>query len=125
MAKEHTKKRGRPKKDINYETVEKLASIFCTQEEVASFLNISISVLQHDERFKTVHKKGIQTAKMSLRRLQWKHAQANPGMAMFLGKNYLGQTDKHEHEVTFPRGTNIVRPERKGGNGRKNHTSTS
>ena len=32
---------GRPKIEIDYVTVEKLANIQCTQEEIASFLGIS------------------------------------------------------------------------------------
>jgi hypothetical protein len=31
-----------------------------------------------------------------LRRLQWKQAEHNPTMAIFLGKQYLGQADKVE-----------------------------
>ena len=63
---------GRPKKEIDYEMVEKLASIQCTQEEIANFLNISVRTLQRDKEFCRIYKKGIDNGKMSLRRIQYK-----------------------------------------------------
>lgn len=87
---------GRPKKEIDYVMVEKLASIMCTQEEIASFLGLSVKTLQRDEEFSRVYKKAQETGKMSLRRIQWKLAEKNTAMAIWLGKQYLGQTDKVE-----------------------------
>ena len=84
---------GRPKKLIDYKTVEKLASIQCTQEEIANFLDLSVRTLQRDEEFCRVYKKGIENGKMSLRRIQYKLAENNTSMAIFLGKQYLGQKD--------------------------------
>jgi len=90
---------GRPKRVIDYETCEKLASIFCTQEEIATFLNISVSTLGHDKKFLQVHKKGLDIARMSLRRKQFKLADKSAAMCIFLGKNYLGQRDSHEIDI--------------------------
>lgn len=87
---------GRPKKEIDYATVEKLANIQCTQEEIASFLGISTRTLQRDEQFMELFNKGRESGKMSLRRIQWKHAEKSASMAMFLGKQYLGQRDNVE-----------------------------
>lgn len=84
---------GRPKKQIDYTMVEKLASIQCTQEEIANFLNISVRTLQRDEEFCRIYKKGIDNGKMSLRRIQYKLAEKNTAMAIWLGKQYLGQRD--------------------------------
>ena len=89
---------GRPKKEIDYDTVEKLASIQCTQEEIASFLNLSVRTLQRDEEFCRLYKKGQENGKMSLRRIQFKLAEKNTSMAIFLGKQYLGQKDMPELE---------------------------
>lgn len=89
-------KGGRPKKVIDYETVEKLASIMCTQEEIASFLDISTRTLQRNKEFCRIYKKGLESGKMSLRRSQFNMAQTNTTMAIWLGKQYLGQTDKNE-----------------------------
>ena len=87
---------GRPKIQIDYNTVEKLANIQCTQEEIASFLDISVRTLQRDEEFCRIYKKGQENGKMSLRRIQYKLAEKNTAMAIFLGKQYLGQRDNIE-----------------------------
>ena len=84
---------GRPKKEIDYELVDKLANIQCTQEEIASCLDLSVRTLQRDEEFCRIYKKGQENGKMSLRRMQFKLAEKNPTMAIFLGKQYLGQKD--------------------------------
>lgn len=89
---------GRPKKEIEYETVEKLASIQCTQEEIANFLELSVRTLQRDEEFCRIYKKGQDNGKMSLRRTQFKLAEKNPTMAIWLGKQYLGQRDNLDIE---------------------------
>lgn len=87
---------GRPKKEIDYEAVEKLANIQCTQEEIASFLGISTRTLQRDEQFMELFNRGRENGKMSLRRIQWKHAEKSATMAIWLGKQYLGQKDNIE-----------------------------
>ena len=87
---------GRPKKEIDYTTVEKLANIQCTQDEIASFLGISTRTLQRDEQFMELFNRGRENGKMSLRRIQWKHAEKSVPMAIWLGKQYLGQVDKVE-----------------------------
>lgn len=87
---------GRPKKNIDYEMVEKLASIMATQEEIATFLDISVRTLLRDEHFCHIYKKGLEGGKMSLRRQQFKLSETNPTMAIWLGKQYLGQTDKQD-----------------------------
>ena len=88
---------GRPKKEIDYTTVEKLANIQCTQDEIASFLGISTRTLQRDEQFMELFNRGRENGKMSLRRMQWKHAEKSVPMAIWLGKQYLGQRDKDEY----------------------------
>lgn len=89
---------ARPKKEIDYQAVEKLANIQCTQEEIASFLGLSVRTLQRDEEFCRIYKKGQDNGRMSLRRIQYKLADRNPTMAIWLGKQYLGQRDNIEVE---------------------------
>lgn len=84
---------ARPKIQIDYVTVEKLANIQCTQEEIANFLGISVRTLQRDDEFCRIYKKGQDNGKMSLRRMQYKLAEKNASMAIWLGKQYLGQRD--------------------------------
>lgn len=89
---------GRPKFKIDYDLAAKLAHIQCTQIEIANFLGCSVDTLQRDEKFCGIYKKGIEEGKASLRRLQWKGAEAgNATMLVWLGKQYLGQTDKMEN----------------------------
>ena len=88
---------ARPKIKIDYSIVEKLANIQCTQEEIANFLDISVRTLQRDEEFCRIYKKGQDNGRMSLRRYQYKLAEKNTAMAIWLGKQYLGQKDKLEY----------------------------
>lgn len=99
---------ARPKKEIDYQMVEKLASIMATQEEIATFLNISVRTLQRDKEFCRVYKKGLESGKMSLRRKQFKLADKNATMGIWLGKQYLGQKDKQEVEHSGAVGVTIV-----------------
>ena len=95
MAKPTGKPNGRPKKIIDYQLVEDLASIFCTQEEIASIMKCDVRTLQRDEEFCRLYIKNIDNAKSSLRRVQYKKAMSgNTTMLIWLGKQYLGQSDK-------------------------------
>ncbi len=90
-----TKKRtGRPKIKLDYELIEKLSHIQCTQSEIAGVLGVSIRTLQRDKEFNRIYKKGMQSGKVSLRRLQWKSAEKESvPMLIYLGKQYLGQRE--------------------------------
>lgn len=90
---------GRPKFKIDYDTVKKLASIMCTQQEIASFLGCSVDTLQRDQTFCDIYKEGKEHGKMSLRRMQWKLAEKSYAMAIFLGKQYLEQRDTYEYKA--------------------------
>ena len=92
------RKVGRPKFQIDYETVEKLAHIQCTKLEIANFLGCSVDTLDRDNNFAEHYKKGLDGGKMSLRRMQFKLAEKNSAMAIFLGKQYLGQRDIVEQQ---------------------------
>ena len=89
---------ARPKFQIDYNVVEKLANIQCTQQEIATFLGCHRDTLLRDEKFCDIYKKGLENGKMSLRRIQFKLAEKNTSMAIFLGKQYLGQKDMPEVE---------------------------
>ena len=97
--KEETKNKvGRPKIVLDYEAIEKLAGMMCTQEEIASYFDCDVRTLQRDEEFCRVYKKGLDKGKMSLRRKQYTMSDTNVTMAIWLGKQYLGQTDKVDNE---------------------------
>jgi len=100
---------GRPRFVIDYEAVEKLAMLQCTHEEIASFLGCSSDILAADSKFLGVHKEGMDKGKMSLRRHQWRALEAgNSTMLVWLGKQYLKQRDKFDHEVGGPGGGPMV-----------------
>lgn len=96
---------GRPKKEINKEQFEKLCGLQCTEEEVASFFDCSPDTIErfckreYKATFAEVFKKKRNIGKISLRRSQWKLAEKYPTMAIFLGKQFLDQTDKIEATV--------------------------
>jgi AraC-like DNA-binding protein len=84
---------ARPLKKIDPVQVEKLAMMFCTNEEIADVLGCSSDTLVR--RFAESLKKGRSHAKASLRRHQFKAASAgNAALLIWLGKQHLGQTDK-------------------------------
>lgn len=93
------KKMGRPKIVINQEHFESLCKIQCTLEEIAGFFKCSIDTIEryckdtYDETFAEAYKKHSQEGKISLRRSQFRLAEKNASMAIFLGKQYLGQRD--------------------------------
>lgn len=88
---------GRPKLKLDYSLIEKLALVHCTQEEIASVLDISVRTLQRDKEFCRIYKRGLDEGRRSLRRFQFASAaNGNVTMQIWLGKQYLGQKDKIE-----------------------------
>lgn len=90
---------GRPKIQIDNEQFKKLCELQCTKEEIAGFFNCSEDTIEnyckneYGECFSQVFKKLSYSGKMSLRRYQFELAKHNASMAIFLGKQYLGQKD--------------------------------
>ena len=88
---------GRPRKPIDYEQVERLAEIMCTQEEIATLFDVHVSTLVKYPEFHEAYKRGLETGRKSLRRMQYDSAQkGNVTMQIWLGKQYLGQKDRSE-----------------------------
>lgn len=84
---------ARPLLDIDEDSVEKLAAIHCTMEEIASVVGCSVDTLER--RFADTIKKGRDKGKTSLKRWQWKLAEKGNGtMLIWLGKQYLDQSDQ-------------------------------
>lgn len=77
--------------------VRKLARLHCTKTEAAGFLGVSLrffnKLLSKDSRVARAWEDGKQEGKVSLRRKQMRLASTNASMAIFLGKQYLGQQD--------------------------------
>ena len=93
------KKMGRPHKEIDKEQFEKLCGLQCTLAEIAGFFNCSEDTVEnwckatYCMTFSDTFKSCCSTGKISLRRMQFKLAEKSAAMAIFLGKNYLGQKD--------------------------------
>jgi len=108
-------KGGRPRKEIDYTSLDKLCFFQCTGEECASFLDISYDTLDrhlkedgHDG-FADYFKKKSGGGRISLRRKQWETAMSgNVTMQIWLGKQTLGQTDNSKTEITGKDGENLV-----------------
>lgn len=87
---------------INQKQFESLCEIQCTKEEICGVLDVSEKTLNswcnsvYGENFSLVFEKKRQGGRSSLRRMQWHLAEKQPSMAIFLGKNYLGQRDNYE-----------------------------
>jgi hypothetical protein len=88
---------ARPKLNIDPKQVEGLAQIGCKNTEIAAFFGCTDDTITN--RFSAQLHKGRENLKISLRRMQWQAAQAgNIVMMIWLGKQYLGQSDKLETE---------------------------
>ena len=90
---------------IDKKQFESLCSIQCTQEEICSVLDICFDTLDewcqrtYGKHFSKVFAEKRQGGKASLRRKQWNLADNNATMAIFLGKQYLGQKDVVETQI--------------------------
>lgn len=92
---------------IDWTLVHELCSIGCTQAEICSVLKCSPDTLtrrckeDHNQTFAEYHAEYVDSAfKVSLRRAMHRAAitKGNPALLIFLGKNYLGMSDKIEHQ---------------------------
>ena len=97
---------ARPQKEINRKYFENMCGIQCTQDEICHVFGVTDKTLnawckrEYGKGFSEVFKEKRSVGKISLRRAQWKLAEKSPAMAIFLGKNYLGQTDRYEQIVS-------------------------
>jgi len=94
-----TKRRHRSTKaeleSIDPEQVRKLAALHATEDEIAAFFGVHKNTIRR--HFKDAIRRGREEAKIELRRLQWQKARSgNVTMLIWLGKQYLGQTDRED-----------------------------
>jgi len=86
--------------------IEGLAKIQCTQGEAAAVLGISrvtfMAFLKRDVRARARWDNGVESGKASLRRNQFKLSENNAAMAIWLGKQYLGQREPVRYEEEHP-----------------------
>lgn len=91
---------GRPKKEIDKKQFENLCGLQCTLEEICGWFGVTDKTLDswckrtYHASFSEVFKQKRGLGKISLRRSQWRLAEKSATMAIWLGKQYLGQRDQ-------------------------------
>lgn len=97
---------GRPPKEIDQKQFENLCGLQCTLEEICGWFDVTDKTLDswckrtYNANFSEVFKQKRGAGKISLRRSQWRLAEKNATMAIFLGKQFLGQRDNVDVNVT-------------------------
>lgn len=97
---------ARPRIEIDQKIFENLCAIQCTQEEIAQTFGCSVDTISrwcnrvYKKGFAEVYKEKSVGGKVALRRMQLRLAEKNVAMAIWLGKQWLGQVDKVEEEVS-------------------------
>jgi hypothetical protein len=103
---------GRPPKltpdEATLKQIGGLGRIQVTTKEGAAWFSVSeptfLKFLADNPEARTAFDDGKQVGLTSLRRTQFRLAEKNAAMAIFLGKNYLGQSDKLDHQHTGANG---------------------
>lgn len=103
---------GRPRKEFDKKTFQDLVGLGCTQEEICWFFrdetgkSANIDTLtrwckrEFDMTFQEYFKQnGCMALKIQLRKNQMQLSKSSAAMAIFLGKNMLGQSDRVEQTV--------------------------
>ena len=91
--------KGRPRIVIDKQQFENACELQCTLTEIAFLCKCSEDTIERwckrefDMGFADIYKKYSAGGKISLRRSQFKLSEKNAAMAIFLGKQYLGQQD--------------------------------
>lgn len=94
---------GRPRAEIDQKQFENLCGLQCTREEICGWFDITDKTLdawcnrEYGESFSVVFDKKRGNGKISLRRSQFRLAEKSAAMAIFLGKQFLGQRDVIEY----------------------------
>ena len=93
---------GRPKTELNLDEIEKLCRLNCTMPEIAYYFDIPLRTLEdkytNDQQVRQSIDRGRAHGMLSLRRkqIQIMDESNNATMAIWLGKQILGQKDKQE-----------------------------
>lgn len=109
-------KMGRPRKEIDQQVFENLCHLQCTEVEIADFFKCSVDTIENwcKRTYKTTFSEAFikysAGGKISLRRTQFKLAEKSAAMAIFLGKQYLGQKDDMRVDVGAEQGVQIYIP---------------
>lgn len=106
---------GRPKIEMDWTIFETACKLMATKNEILNLMGLKEATLdrrireKYNDSFEGILKKLSFGTKLSLRRFQFQLAEKNPAMAIWLGKQYLGQRDIPEQEKIIETGN----PDRK------------
>lgn len=100
---------ARPRIELDKKDFESLLAISCTLEEVTAFFDNKLDGCseltvqrwckrEYGKSFEDIAAKKRNLFKISIRRNQLRLSEKSAAMAIFLGKNYLGQKDQVEPE---------------------------
>lgn len=90
---------ARPLKQIDQDEFEKLCKMLCTEAEICAWFDVTDKTLSgwcqrtYGANFSETYKKFRDFGKIAVRRAQLRLAEKSAAMAIFLGKQYLGQRD--------------------------------
>ena len=93
------KPNGRPKRNFDKQIFEGLCEICCTIEEIQNIFKTDIRTVEdwclreYQDTFTNIYKEHATGGKASLRRNQLNLSKTNASMAIWLGKQWLGQRD--------------------------------
>jgi len=103
---------GRPRKEVDWDKIDKLCRLNAPANEIADYLSVTdwaVSYDTLDRRANEQHgctfaeyvkQKTNAYCKIRLRQMQWKAAEnGNTSMLIWLGKQYLGQTDRNDMSI--------------------------
>lgn len=108
MPRTYGSKNGKHGAQIEPKKFKSLCNMMCTEEEICSVFECSHDTLNRwchdtfDMTFKQAWETFSLCGKASIRRYQFNLAAVNPTMAIWLGKQYLGQTDGRERDESQP-----------------------
>ena len=92
--------------DEQFKTIEGMARIQCTQDEICDIFEVTdktlnLALKKHSGvSFSDLIKKNMSHGKASLRRSQWKAADKGvPSVLIWLGKQHLGQKDHVDGQI--------------------------
>ena len=104
---------GRPKIQIDWQAVDRALALQCTLDEVCFLTGLDDRTLErackreHGSTYDEYARLKRGAGKASLRRRQWHKAieEGDTTMLIFLGKQYLDQSDRRREEISGPGGT--------------------
>lgn len=96
---------GRPLAKIDQKQFENLCGLQCTLDEICGWFGVTDKTLNswckrtYSASFSEVFRQKRGKGMIALRRAQWRLAERNAAMAIWLGKQYLGQRDVVEQAI--------------------------